>query len=91
MGGAELLCGLAAIAVGIADLARQETTEGQLRFSAAMALSGLITAMVLGAADWRMVTETPLIIVAFMGVGELALTWVDWRRLKGLPPPAWLA
>ncbi len=50
MGGAELLCGLAAIAVGIADLARQEATEGQLRFSAAMALSGL--AKTLGPQEW---------------------------------------
>ncbi len=91
MGGAELLCGLAAIAVGIADLARQEATEGQLRFSAAMALSGLVTAAVLGVADWRAVQETPLIVVAFMGIGELALTWVDLRRLQGLPPPSWLA
>lgn len=91
MGGAEVLCGLAAVAVGIADLARREATEGQLQLSAAMALSGLITATVLGVADWRMATETPLIIVAFMGIGDLTLAWVDLRRLHGLPPPAWLA
>jgi hypothetical protein len=90
MGGPELLSGLAAIALGVADLCRQGATTGWLRLSAAMALAGLATAIGLGVADWRAMVETPLVVIAFMGAAEIALAWVDIRRLRGLPPPSWL-
>ncbi len=87
VGGPEALCGLAAIALGVADLCRQGASTGWLRLSAIMACAGLITAIGLGVADWRAVAETPLVVIAFMSLAELALAWVDLRRLRGLPPP----
>lgn len=90
MGGSEVLAGLAAIALGVADLCRQGATTGWLRLSAVMASVGLATAIGLGMADWRAIAETPLVVIAFMGLAELALAWVDIRRLRGLPPPSWL-
>ncbi|MCI3132926.1 hypothetical protein [Phenylobacterium aquaticum] len=91
MGGPEVLSGLAAIALGVADLCRQGATEGWLRLSAVMAFLGLAVAIGLGVADWRAVAETPLVVIACMGLAELALAWADVRRLRGLPPPSWLA
>jgi hypothetical protein len=91
VGGPELLAGLAAVALGVADLCRQGATVGWLRLSAVMAFAGLAVAIGLGVADWRAVAETPLVVIAFMGLAELALAWTDVRRLRGLPPPSWLA
>ena len=93
MSATDLWVGAAAVITGLASLARQGapfTTRWRLRLAVIADIVTVSTAAFLVAAHPAVLLETPLALIAGLGLVEAGQGVLDLRGAAGRPAPRWL-